>query len=108
MTLESAIKHAAEVATKMECEAMCVEEVYQTAKQSDCEKCAEEHWQLAEWLTDYQRLLKAIGEIKAEIKTKYESIPGVPWRFKEYDDGWVMALEWTLEIIDKHIRKESE
>lgn len=106
MTLEEAIKHAEKVATKMECEAMCVEEAYQTAKQADCEKCAAEHRQLAEWLTDYQRLLKAIDDIRAEIKTKYESIPGVPWRFKEYDDGWVMALEWTLEIIDKHIGKE--
>lgn len=51
------------------------------------------------------KALSAIDEIRAEIKTKYESIPGVPWRFNEYDDGWVMALEWTLEIIDKHIGK---
>lgn len=55
-----------------------------------------------------QEINKVLEEIKAEIKTKYESIPGVPWRFKEYDDGWVMALEWTLEIIDKHKRKISK
>lgn len=58
MTLDEAIKHTEEVAIKMECEAMCVEEAYQTAKQADCEKCAEEHRQLAEWLRDYKRLLE--------------------------------------------------
>lgn len=58
MTLDEAIKHCEEVAIKMECESMCVEEAYQTAKQADCEKCAEEHRQLAEWLKDYKRLLE--------------------------------------------------
>lgn len=54
------------------------------------------------------KALSALEEIRAEVQEKYESIPGVPWRFKEYDDGWVMALEWTLEVIDKYIGKESE
>ena len=114
MTLEEAIKHAEEVAKdyNLKSELCTLKDgvVYPLSEEErqKCKACAEEHRQLAEWLADYQRLLKAIDDIRAEIKTKYESIPGVPWRFKEYDDGWVMALEWTLEIIDKHIGKESE
>lgn len=49
--------------------------------------------------------MSVFEEIKAEIKTKYESIPCVPWRFKEYDDGWVMALEYTLEVVDKYLER---
>lgn len=101
MTLESAIKHCEEVATKMECEAMCVEEAYQTARQTDCEKCAEEHWQLAEWLTDYQRLLKAIDDIRAEIKELHNSHM---INFVDADG----AVDTCIEIIDRHIGKESE
>lgn len=102
MTLEEAIKHAEKIATKMECEAMCVEEAYQTAKQADCEKCAEEHWQLAEWLTDYQRLLKAIDDIRAEIDTMADLCA------KTYDNKLFGGLEFALGVIEMHIGKESE
>lgn len=98
MTLESAIKHAAEVATKMECEAMCVEEAYQTARQADCEKCAAEHRQLAEWLTDYQRLLKAIDDIKKEIDAEWHKALHEDIIFAE-------GLAHADIIIDKHIGK---
>lgn len=44
--------------------------------------------------------LERIEKIRAEIKTKYDSIP---WRNNEYDDGWVEALEWVLfDVIDKY------
>lgn len=89
MTLYEAIQHCEEVATKMECESMCVEEAYQTAKQADCEKCAEEHRQLAEWLKE----LKGYREAKAKI----ESLPLV-W---EYGQG----VEDCLAIIDKHLQE---
>lgn len=39
-----------------------------------------------------------LDKIRAELKTKYDSIP---WRNNDYDDGWVEALEWVLDIIDK-------
>ena len=63
--------------------------------------------QLAEWLKDYKRLLGAIEDIKAEIQTKYDSIP---YRNNQYDDAWIDALEWVLEsVFEKHIsRKETE
>lgn len=41
-----------------------------------------------------------LDKIKAEIKTKYDSIP---WRNNDYDDGWVEALEWVFDdVIDKY------
>ena len=63
--------------------------------------------QLAEWLKDYKRLLGAIEDIRAEIQTKYDSIP---YRNNEYDDAWIDALDWVLEsVFEKHIsRKETE
>lgn len=47
-----------------------------------------------------------IDDIKAEIQAKYDVIP---WRENENSDGWIEALEWVLEIIDRHINgKEQE
>ena len=41
-----------------------------------------------------------LDNIRAEIKTKYDSIP---WRNNDYDDGWVEALEWVYDdVIDKY------
>lgn len=56
MTLDEAILHAEEVAEEKENEGkmLCQSE----GASIGCLKCAEEHWQLAEWLTDYKRLLK--------------------------------------------------
>ena len=51
---------------------------------------------------DCDRLCKALDnegmldKIRAEIKTKYDSIP---WRNNDYDDGWVEALEWVLDDV---------
>ena len=46
MTLEEAIEHAEEVASR------------KFDDRVHCIKCAEEHRQLAEWLKDYKRLLE--------------------------------------------------
>ena len=46
-----------------------------------------------------------LDKIRAEIKTKYESIP---WRNNDYDDGWIEALEWVFDdVLDKY-KAESE
>ena len=42
--------------------------------------------------------------VKAEIKTEYNSIP---WRNSNYDDGRLDALRWVFTILDR-IGKESE
>ena len=46
-----------------------------------------------------------LDDVKAEIKAKYDSIP---WRNKEYDDGWIEALEWVLDILNRIGKAESE
>ena len=82
MTLDEAIKHAEEVATKQENNAKGYPRPNKSVKGSGRKynaylKCAEEHRQLAEWLKDYKRLLEQepicetltsgyVQEIKAE------------------------------------------
>ena len=40
-----------------------------------------------------------LDKIKAEIESKYESIPDT---FHHYETGFTDALEWVLSIIDKY------
>ena len=56
MTINEAIKHCEEVAWEFDKKAMCVEEAYQTAEQQNCEQCAADHRQLADWLRELQEL----------------------------------------------------
>ena len=46
-----------------------------------------------------------LDDVKAEIQAKYDSIP---WRYIQYDDGWIDALEWVLYILDNIDKAESE
>ena len=64
MTLDEAIKHAREKAKENRKDA-CFTSVPWHAK--DCEKCAQEHDQLADWLEDYKKL-KSIDE---DLRLKY-------------------------------------
>ena len=61
MTLEEAITHAEEVALQNEKKAMRYKKhggyVYM-AESKECERCAEEHHQLAEWLKELQAYRK--------------------------------------------------
>lgn len=110
MTLEEAIKHAEEVAVEQD--KLCKRyddasgysrshnEAIRVTDAKKCEKCAEEHRQLAEWLKDYQRLLKAIDDIIAEFWC-YESSMIVNGR--EY-----IGIADAVEIVEKHIGKELE
>lgn len=56
MTLDEAIKHCEETAKEIRWQA--VKERMDIEGVAECETCAEEHEQLAEWLTDYKRLLE--------------------------------------------------
>jgi hypothetical protein len=56
MTIDEAIRHCEEVAEGLEKKAMCIEEAYQTTEQQNCEQCAADHRQLAEWLTELKEL----------------------------------------------------
>lgn len=61
LTLDEAIKHCEEVATEKEDNARW--ELTSTW-QDECKRCAAEHRQLAEWLTE----LKELRELKTEYK----------------------------------------
>lgn len=97
MTLEEAIKHAEEVAVENEQAFVTFSNPRYSnyGKADECKACAEEHRQLAEWLKDYQRLLKAIDDIKAEINA-YLQAEGFG---SEYRND-------VVQIIDKHIGKD--
>lgn len=64
----------------------------------------------SEWQQDHE-ILKAysdgasavLDEIKAEIESKYESIPDT---FHDYETGFTDALEWVLSIIDKYAEED--
>lgn len=48
--------------------------------------------------------MTTLEKIRAEIKTKYDSIP---WRDNDYNDGWVEALEWVCDdVLDKYAEQE--
>jgi hypothetical protein len=49
--------------------------------------------------------VNVLEKIRAEIKTKYDSIP---WRNNDYDDGWVEALEWVFDDVIGKYKVESE
>lgn len=89
MTLEEAIIHCEEVASRM------------FDDRVHCIKCAEEHKQLTEWLRDYKRLLEqpplseVLGEIKNELK---EEITGLD-RDLEKD----CTIRWVCDVIDRYI-----
>lgn len=120
MTLDEAIKHAEEVAD------------------GKCDKCAEEHRQLAEWLRDYKKILapnhigkcdRCGGEIypntlciecndylaksvfAEEIKAdieKYEADCILSDDSKECKECDKIVFGSIYNIIDKHIGKEQE
>ena len=103
MTLEEAIKHAEEVAVEQD--KLCKRyddasgysrshnEAIRVTDAKKCEECAEEHRQLAEWLKDYKRLLKAINDAKEEINYKSD----------HSETGMSCGLLSALVIIDKYV-----
>lgn len=73
MTLDEAIKHAEEVADKKEiqvgfdtdCECYRMSD----SERISCQKCAEEHRQLAEWLKELKQYKRCIEVIDIAIAT---------------------------------------
>lgn len=60
--------------------------------------------EMGEWLG--RRENRLLNNIRAEIKTKYDSIP---WRNNDYDDGWIEALEWVFDnVLDKHMAESED
>lgn len=101
MTLDEAIKHAEEVAEEQEENVREGRLQEQDKYADDCERCAKEHRQLAEWLKDYKRLLdQQSGEPhKGNIYLSREA----------YGDLCFAASKWNeLEICggnSKYVRR---
>lgn len=101
MTLDEAIVHCEDVAQQNETLANQYskkEQNHPVERWDSCEKCAEEHRQLAEWLKDYKRLLEqepVLDKIRAEIEAKCCITVG------EENDG-AITLHDVFEIIDKY------
>jgi hypothetical protein len=112
MTLDEAIKHAEEKAK--EHEKMCQRyddasgysrshnETIRTTAAKKCEKCAEEHRQLAEWLKDYQRLLEQ--EPCEDAISRQATIEAFQM-FREYEANRTNA-EW-VDRIETVVKKLS-
>lgn len=58
MTLDEAIKHCEEKAEELNKEVLKQANLCNAKEVADCQECAKEHEQLAEWLKDYKRLLE--------------------------------------------------
>lgn len=56
MELDEAIKHCEDKAKELRKEKHIMAVIGREREWADCLQCAEEHEQLAEWLTDYKRL----------------------------------------------------
>jgi hypothetical protein len=79
MSLDEAIKHCEEKAKEIRWQAL--RERMDIEGVAECETCAEEHEQLAEWLRDYKRLLEE------EKKREQEQAKMLDDMNKEYNNG---------------------
>ena len=52
-----------------------------------------------------QEVREVLGKIRAEIKTKRDSIP---WLDYDYDYGWDEALDFADNVIDKYMAEYKE
>ena len=114
ITLDEAIKHEEEVA--IEEDKLCKRyddasgytrshnEEIRTSDAKNCEKCAAEHRQLAEWLKDYKRLLEQEpidkSAMMSEIYMEGVNMTG------EYQGCWVRFKD-IEKIVNKYMA-ESE
>lgn len=96
MTLDEAIKHCEEVAEEYQATIDSLDIVGKGL--DECEECAKEHRQLAEWL----RELKAYKEAYVEIKNKTES--GY-FGFDDYEEAEANGYRKAIKIIDKRIEE---
>lgn len=99
MTLDDAIKHAEEVAEEKQNKADNLKQCkdYGNPKSTitsgvvECETCADEHRQLAEWLKDYKRLIEQNEELQKENDD-----------FKNYIDLANHTNSQLIQLIEKH------
>ena len=64
MTIDEAIRHCEEVAENYRCQRDAAADINDVGTALDCQNCADEHEQLAEWLTELKELRNSVGAIK--------------------------------------------
>ena len=92
MTLDEAIKHAEEKAEELRAKAeghlllgeYSVEDEY--SARLDCEECAKEHEQLAEWLRELKEAREKLAEWD-KLELLYACYGIVVYKVKENDNG---------------------
>lgn len=100
MTLEEAIKHCEEKAKELReqpfKERMDIEDI------ADCEECAEEHEQLANWLTELQERREADRWIPVSERMPEPQKPNGDIYNPHYSDYVLVCIEWWngQKVID--------
>ena len=109
MTLEEAIKHAEEVAKATERQQerhyesnKLYENTYDQEKMKQCELCAAEHRQLAEWLRDYKRLKEQENDLTmGQIVRGIHALSSV--KSQEQKTDWIPVSErlpeWDVDCL---------
>ena len=113
LTIDEAIKHAEEVAEEKQLKAhnlkLCKD--YGNPKSTitsgvvECETCAEEHRQLAEWLKELKRLREqepVLDKIRAEIEEYKSRQLTLAIGVDDLEKGKQIALEYILAVLDKY------
>jgi len=110
MTLDEAIKHAEEVAKEQDklCKRYDDASGYSRSHNEDirttdakrCEKCVEDHRQLAEWLKDYKRLKK---QEPKWTPVKWHEITDEERRENDYPKEWACYLDSIMPYDGQRI-----
>ena len=112
MTLDEAIKHAEEVAEEQERNTGWFYDKENASYKKKCNKCAEEHRQLAEWLKDYQQILKErhFDDAKKHFDAIYKlaQTTGMTYSFIEacIEEAETALLEASPQPCDDCISRE--
>lgn len=101
MTIDEAIRHCEEVAWENDRKAMCIEEAYQTTEQQNCEQCAADHRQLAEWLTELKQWRRVYGICPSYEMCIPECKEGYDAQIAEYKRLLKTAVE-DLRYLESH------
>ena len=112
MTIDEAIKHCLEVAEQNDFEKRIYDELNRSGDEeyrNNCEQCAADHRQLAEWLTELKELrkLKVINPIIAGYNEVYEKLIKGDIEESKGKDLLKTAVD-TLENVMPKYRRLSE
>ena len=100
MSLDEAIKHAEEVAE--ENQAIVDSCDYYGENMAKCEKCAEEHRQLAEWLKELKQLREQSGDEELDFVPEHKKIPCTMTIGKPCEDA--ISRQAVLNILDDVVK----